>query len=55
MYDMGNLWSANEAAKLEISRAERRAAENHRFRELRTPEAKVLTAIITSVIGLFLR
>jgi hypothetical protein len=54
MFD-GNLWDANDAAKLEIAQAERRAAEVHRFRDIKTPEAKVLTAIITSVLGLFLR
>jgi hypothetical protein len=54
MLDYGNMWSANEAAKLETLRAERRAAENYRFREIKTPEAKVLTAVITSVLGLFI-
>ncbi|HUT19117.1 MAG TPA: hypothetical protein VM366_08150 [Anaerolineae bacterium] len=51
----GNLWNATEVAKLETAQAERRAAESHRFRDIKTPEAKVLTAIITSVLGLFLR
>jgi hypothetical protein len=50
-----SIWDANDAAKLETREAERRAAKNHRFRELRTPEAKVLTAIVTSVLGLFVR
>jgi hypothetical protein len=55
MFDYSNLWTVNESAKLETTRAERKAAENHRFRELKTPEAKVLTAVVTSVLGLFLR
>jgi hypothetical protein len=55
MFGQGDLWTANEAAKLETARAERRAAENYRFRELKAPEAKVLTAVITSVLSLFLR
>lgn len=55
MFEQGSLWDVSEAYKGEIARAERKAAEAHRFRELRTPEARVLTAVITSVLGLFIR
>jgi hypothetical protein len=51
----GELFSVVEAAKERTARAERKAEEHHRFREIKTPEAKVLTAVITSVLGLFLR
>ena len=55
MIDEGRMWSLSEAAKLRTSRAERKAGENHRFRDFKTPEAKVLTAIVTSVMSLFIR
>jgi len=45
----------SEIAKLETERAERKAAENWRFRHLKSKEIKVLTAVLTSVLGLFLR
>jgi hypothetical protein len=51
----GNPWDASEAYKLREARAERKATERHRYRDLKTPEAKVLTAVITSIMGLFLR
>ena len=38
-----------------IRDTERRAANKWRFRKHQTPEAKVLTAVITSVLGLFIR
>jgi hypothetical protein len=46
---------AADAAKDRIKRAERKAAENWRFRHIKSPESKIATAIITSVLGLFLR
>ena len=46
---------ASDIAKLETARAERKAAENWRFRHLKSKESKVLTAIVTSVLQLFLR
>jgi hypothetical protein len=51
----GELYSIVDVAKERTARAERKAAESHRFREIKTPEAKVLTAIVTSVLGLFIR
>jgi hypothetical protein len=45
----------SEISKLETERAERRAAENWRFRHLKSKESQVLTAIVTSVLQLFLR
>jgi hypothetical protein len=38
-----------------VKRAEAKAARNWRFREIKTPEAKFLTAALTSVLGLFIR
>jgi hypothetical protein len=51
----GELYSVVDAAKDRTARAERKAEEHHRFREIKSPEAKVLTAIVTSVLGLFVR
>lgn len=51
----GDLYSASEATKLRVERAERQAAKNWRFRGLKTKEQVVLTSVITSVLGLFLR
>ena len=39
----------------EVKRAERKSAEKYRFRDIKTPEAKALTAVLTSVLGLFIR
>ena len=46
---------ASDVAKLETKLAERKAAENWRFRHLRSKERQVLTAIVTNVLQLFLR
>ena len=46
---------ASDIAKLETERAERKAAENWRFRHLKAKRSKVLTAIFTSVLALFVR
>jgi FixJ family two-component response regulator len=46
---------ATEVAKLETRRAERSAAQRWRFRHLKSKESQVLTAIVTSVLQLFLR
>jgi hypothetical protein len=46
---------ASDIAKLETQRAERKAAENWRFRRFKSKESQVLTAIVTSVLQLFLR
>ena len=46
---------ATEDTKMRVKRAERTAAANWRFRKFKSPEAKVTTAILTSVLGLFLR
>jgi len=45
----------SEIARLETPRAERRAAERWRFRQLKSKESQVLTAVVTSVLQLFLR
>ena len=46
---------ATQIYKDEAPRIERRAAEAWRFRNLKTKESQVLTAIVTSVLGLFVR
>jgi hypothetical protein len=51
----GDVFTEVQVFKMKTERAERKAAEAHRFREFRTPEAKLATAIITSVLGLFIR
>ena len=46
---------ASDIAKLETKRAERKAAENWRFRHFKSRESQVMTAIVTNVLQLFLR
>jgi hypothetical protein len=46
---------ASQVYKDEIKRVERKAADNWRFRHFKSPEARVATAIITSILGLFIR
>lgn len=48
-------WIAAQVAKDEIRRAERRATEAWRFRDLKTRESKILAAVVTSILGLFVR
>ena len=45
----------SEVSKVETKLAERRAAERWRFRHFKSKESQVLTAIVTSVLQLFLR
>ena len=42
-------------AKTQTALAERRAAENFRFRNHSTPESKALTAAVTTLLALFVR
>lgn len=42
-------------AQMRIERAEKQAAKNWRFRNFKSKESQVLTTIITSVLGLFVR
>jgi len=46
---------ATEVSKYETKLAERKAAENWRFRHIKSKESQVLTAIVTGVLQLFLR
>jgi hypothetical protein len=46
---------AVEIGKMRIKRAERKAAENWRFRHLKSKESKVLAAVLTNVRGFFRR
>jgi len=43
----------NDAAKLEMAQASRKAAENWRSRHLKSKERKVLAAILATVLRLF--
>jgi hypothetical protein len=59
-YDRGGAmlyegYIATEVSKFETKRSERKAAENWRFRHLKSKESQALTAIVTSVLQLFLR
>ena len=45
----------SEIAKLETPIAERKAALNWRTRHMKSKESQVLTAVATSILGLFLR
>ncbi|MBN1641569.1 MAG: hypothetical protein JXA09_10060 [Anaerolineae bacterium] len=38
-----------------IKRAEHAATNQWRFRNIKSPETKFLTAVVTSVLGLFIR
>jgi hypothetical protein len=45
----------NEIGKLRVERAERQAAENWRYRKIKTPESKAATALLTSVLSFLIR
>ena len=57
MYFEGTI--ATDIYRLDVSRAERQAALNHRTRHMRAPETKVAIAVIntvlSAVLGIFLR
>jgi hypothetical protein len=46
---------ATEDARARTWAAERSAAELHRYRHLQSKETKVLTAVVTSLLALFVR
>jgi len=46
---------ASEVSKYETQRAERRAAEKWRYRHLKSRESQIATAVVTAVLGLFIR
>ena len=46
---------ATDISKLEIARAEKKAAEAWRYRHARTKAHKVTAALITSLVSLFVR
>jgi hypothetical protein len=45
----------NEIGKLRVERAERQAAENWRYRKIRTPANRVATALLTSILSFLIR
>jgi hypothetical protein len=45
----------NEIGKLRVERAERQAAENWRYRKIKTPASKAATALLTSVLSFLIR
>lgn len=55
MYTDYEGYVATQTYRDTIRLAEREAARRWRFRHLKTPESKVLTAVITSVLALFVR
>ena len=46
---------ATDIWKLETARMERRAAEKWRFRHCKSRESQIATAVVTAVLGLFVR
>ena len=46
---------ASDVSKFETARAERRAAERWRFRHIKSKESQFATAVLTAVLGLFVR
>ena len=51
----GDILNNNDEARSRVDQAEKKAARNWRFRNFRSRESQVLTAIVTNVLGLFLR
>jgi hypothetical protein len=45
----------SEIGKIRTERAERQAAKNWRYREVKTPAAKAATALLTSVLSFLIR
>lgn len=52
---LGNLYAASDVTNMRVQRAEKQASSDWRFRNHKTKEQVVLTSVITSVLGLFLR
>jgi hypothetical protein len=48
-------YTSSEVHKMRTQEAERRATENYRFRNHKTREQVVLTSVVTSILGLFVR
>jgi hypothetical protein len=51
----GELLNEVEAANFRAVRAEQEATRQWRFRHLKSKEQVVLTSVLTSILGLFLR
>jgi hypothetical protein len=52
---LGDMYAASDVANMRAKRADRGAANRWRFRGLKTKEQVLLTSVVTSVLGLFLR
>ena len=52
---LGDLYNASEVTSMRVRRAEHQAADNWRFRKIRTKQQVLAASVITSVLGLFLR
>jgi len=48
---MFEAYVGNEIGKFRMQEAERKATENWRYREIKTPAAKVATAILTGIVS----
>jgi hypothetical protein len=45
----------NEVGKIRVEEAERNAARNWRFRDIKTPQAKAVNALLTSIVSFLVR
>ena len=52
---MFETYVGSEIGKLRVQEAERKAASRWRFRNLKTPEAKAATALLTSIVSFLVR
>jgi hypothetical protein len=51
----GDLYGAVQTTKMRIDRAEKQAQRAERFKGIRSKEQVVVTSVLTSILGLFLR
>jgi hypothetical protein len=52
---MFEAYVGSEVGKLRVQAAEHSASRNWRFREIKTREAKVATALLTSIVSFLVR
>lgn len=52
---MFEAYVGSEVGKLRVQEAERKAVWKWRFREIRTPEAKAVNALLTSIVSFLVR
>ncbi|HUT21431.1 MAG TPA: hypothetical protein VM366_19945 [Anaerolineae bacterium] len=52
---MFEAYVGSEIGKFRIEEAERKATENWRYREIKTPAARAATALLTSIVSFLVR